>query len=107
MVADIEDLENLDASENYPRRIHANEVWVTQEDDFKFPIADGLVRWLGRDHEFREPTRRREQPVGSEDLSGELRGEPEVPQPTESKDDAEARKDFWSIQGDSIYSSSE
>ena len=45
---------------------------------------------------------RREQPVGCEDLSGELQGEPEGSQPTESKDDAEARKDFRSIQGDFI-----
>ena len=57
----------------------------------------------GRDHEFREATPRREQPVGSEDLSGELQGEPEGPQPTETKDDAEAQKDVWSIQGDFIY----
>ena len=39
----------------------------------------------------------------SEDLSGELQGEPQGPQPTESKDDAEAVKYFWSIQGDFIY----
>ena len=38
--------------------------------------------------------------LGSEHLSEGLQGEPEEPQPTESKDDAEARKDFWSIQGD-------
>ena len=38
--------------------------------------------------EFREPTRRLEHPVGSEDHRGELQGEPEGPQPTESKDDA-------------------
>ena len=48
-------------------------------------------------------TLRQEQPVGSEDLSGELQGEPEGPQPTDSKDDVEAHKDFWSIQGDFIY----
>ena len=54
------------------------------------------------DYEFREPTERREQPVESEDLRGELQGEPEGPQPTETKDDAEARGDFWSIQGDFI-----
>ena len=39
----------------------------------------------------------------SQDLSGELQGEPEGFQPSETKDDAEARKDFWSIQGDFIY----
>ena len=44
-----------------------------------------------------------EQTVRSEDLIGELQGESEEPQPTEPSDDAEARKDFWSIQGDFIY----
>ena len=38
-----------------------------------------------------------------EDHRGELQGEPDGPQPTESKDDAEARRDFWSIQGDFIH----
>ena len=50
----------------------------------------------------RTPTQRREQTARSEDLSGELQGEREGPQPTKSKDDAEARKDFWSIQGDFV-----
>ena len=39
----------------------------------------------------------------SDDPSGELQGESEGPEPTESTDDAEARADFWSIQGDFIY----
>ena len=69
-----------------------------KENEFIFPVPKS-----GRDHEFREPTPRREQLVGSEDLSGELQGEPEGPQQTESKNDAEAQRDFWSIQGDFIY----
>ena len=56
-----------------------------------------------RDYEFREHTLGREQLVGSDDVIGELQGEPGVSQPTESTDDAEARRDFWSIQGDFIY----
>ena len=94
----------MDASEIHPPRINANEVLTPQRsEDFIFPIADGTAKLSGRDHEFREPTLMWEQPVRSEDLSGELQGEPEGFQPTESKDDAEARKDFWSIQGDFIY----
>ena len=54
------------------------------------------------DYEFREPTERREQPVASEDLSGEFQGESGESQPTESTDDVEAHADFWSIQGDFI-----
>ena len=48
----------------------------------------------------REPTLRREQPVRSEDSTGELQGELGESQPTEFTDDAEARADFWSMQGD-------
>ena len=103
LVADIEELENMDASEIHPRRINAKEVLTPRRREyFIFPIADGSAKLSGRDHEFREPTLRREQPVWSEDLSGELQGETEGPQPTESNDDAEARKDFRSIQGDFI-----
>ena len=70
---------------------------------FIFPIADGTAKLLGRDHEFQEPTARREQPVRSEDPSGELQGESEGFQLTETKDDAEAPKDLWSIQSGFIY----
>ena len=38
----------------------------------------------------------------SEDLSAELQGEPGEPLPAEPTDDAEARADSWSIQGDFI-----
>ena len=48
------------------------------------------------------PTQRRQPTVRSEDLSGELQGEQGETQPTETKDDAEAWEDFWSIQGDFI-----
>ena len=67
------------------------------------PKADGTAKLFGGDYDFREHTPRREQPAGSEDLSREFQGEPEGLQPTESKDDVEARRDLWSIQGDSIY----
>ena len=78
--------------------------WFSQQgEEVVFPIADGTAKLLGRDHEVRESTVRREQPVGSEDLSGEFHGESEEPQPTESKDDAEVRNTFWSLQGGFVY----
>ena len=49
---------------------------------------------------FREPTLLRGQTVRSEDFSGELQCEPGESQQAEPTDDAEARADFWSIQGD-------
>ena len=60
-----------------------------------FPAADGAAKLSGRDQEFREPTPRREQLVGRENLSGESQGDWEGFQPTETKDDAEAWEDFW------------
>ena len=38
----------------------------------------------------------------SEDLREELQGNSERSQPTETKDDAEARNDVWSMEGDFI-----
>ena len=99
LIPDLEELEILDASNIYPRRINAKEVLITQkEDEFLFPIADGTAKLSGRDCEFREPTLRREPTVRSEDLSGEIQGESEESQPAEPTDDAKAWRDFfWSI----------
>ena len=101
---DLEDLEMMDASDIYPPKIKAKEVLISQKDDeFIFTNEIGTAKFSGRDYEFREPTVRREQLVRSEDLSGDIQGESEESQPTQSTDDAEARGDFRSIQGDFIY----
>ena len=92
LIADLEDLEKLDASEIYPRRIYAKEVLISQQgDEFIFPEADGTAKLSGRDYEFRAPTLTREQTVRSEDFSRELQGEPEEAQHTGPTGDAEAR----------------
>ena len=102
--ADLEDLEKLDASEIYLRRINAKEVLVRQK---RWWIHISNCRMVqqnrqegttnSENHTLREPT------VRSEDLSGELQGESGESQPTGPTDDAEARVDFWPIQGDFIY----
>ena len=74
----------------------------TREKKLIFPVAEGTAKLSGKEHEFRVPTPRREQLARSEDLSGEIQGESGESQPAESTDDAEARADFWSIQGDFI-----
>ena len=91
----------MDVSEIYLRRIQGEKKYWRNKDAniCIFPAADGAAELSGRDNEFREHTLRQEQLVGSEDPSVEIQGEPEGFQPTEAKDDAEARKDFWSIQG--------
>ena len=86
LVADMKELDNMDASEIHPRRINAKEVVTLQRGEYLiFPLADGTAKLSGRDHEFREPTQRREQPVGSEDVSGELQGEPGRPSTDRTK----------------------
>ena len=76
LVADNEDLENIGASDIYPRRIKAKELLISQKDDeFIFPKADGTAKLSGRDYKFRVPSLRREQLVRSEDLRGEIQGE--------------------------------
>ena len=94
LIAVIEEVEKI---------INAKDVLISQKgEEFIFPVADGTAKLSGRDRELPEPTLWRERTVRSEDLSGELQGEPEGPQPTETKHDAAAREDFWSIQGDFI-----
>ena len=104
LIADLEDLEKLDESEICLRRVNAEEVLISPKgDQFIFPVAAGAAKLSVRDFEIREPTPRREQTVKERRFQREeLQGEPGRSQPTESTDDAEARADFWSIQGDFI-----
>ena len=45
MVADIEEWEEIDASEIHARRLNAKEVWTPMKgDNFRFPVADGTVK---------------------------------------------------------------
>ena len=59
LIADLEDLEKLDASEIYHRR---KEVLISQKgDEIISPVADGTTKLSDRDYDFRETTLRREQ----------------------------------------------
>ena len=93
LVADIEELENMDTSEIHARRLNAKEVLTPSWcDHFTFPKADGTAKMSGRDDGVRESTLTRDQPVGREDPREELPRNSERPQGTEeTKDDAEAR----------------
>ena len=51
LIADIEELEKLDASETYPIILNAKEVLITQKDgEFVFLVADGSAKLSGRDY---------------------------------------------------------
>ena len=69
MVADIEELEEMDASELHTRRLNAKEVLAPQRSgNFIFPVADGTVNIFGGEHRER-PERGEEQEI----LRGKIR----------------------------------
>ena len=54
MVADIEELEEMDALEIHARRLNAKEVLTPMKgDSFMFPVADGTVKIFGGDRRLR------------------------------------------------------
>ena len=108
LVADIEVLKEMGASELYARRRNAKEVLTPMKgDNFTFPVADGTVQTSGGDQRLRTPTTIRDRPEPGKEqevLRGESDGlsSPTPLQDDSTLDDAEARHDFWSITGDFI-----
>ena len=101
LVADLEELETMDASEIYSKRLNAKEVIFPKQREFIFPIADGRIKTPGGDQELRTSTLVRHRPIqgGSNiDFLGESEGS--LPHPQDSFPDAgEAINDFWSMSG--------
>ena len=97
LVADLEELETMDASEIYSKRLNAKEVIFPKEKgEFIFPIADGRIKTLGGDQDLRTSIH-----LGAASL-GESEGS--LPQPQDSLPDAgEAMNDFWSMSGNFIF----
>ena len=63
LVADLEELETMDASEIYSKRLNAKEVIFPKEKgEFIFPIADGRIKTLGGDQDLRTSTLVRHRP---------------------------------------------
>ena len=105
LIADLEELETMDASEIYSKRLNAKEVIFPQKGEFIFPIADGRIKTLGEDQALRTSTLIRPRPNRGEghiDFLGETEGS--FPQPHDSLPVAgEAMHDFWSMSGSFIY----
>ena len=106
MVADIEELETMDASEIYSKRLNAKEVIFPKEKgELIFPIADGRIKFAGGEQELRTSTLIRDHPIRGEshrDFLGESEGS--LPPPQDSLQDAgEASNDFWSMSGNLTY----
>ena len=105
IVADIEELETVDASETYSKRLTAKVIFPKWNGKFIFPVADGRIKFAGGDQELRTRTLIREHPIRGEswrDFLGEWEGSHPPPQDT-LPDAGEAINDFWSISGNFIY----
>ena len=104
LVADLEELERMDASETYSKRLNAKEVILPKEiGQFIFPIADGRIKALGGDQDLRTSTLIRQRPIQGDshiDFLGKSEGS--LPPPHDSFPDAgEAINDYWSMPGTS------
>ena len=66
LIADLEELETMDASEIYSKRLNAKEVIFPKQGEFIFPIADGRIKTCGGDQELRTSTLIRSRPIRGE-----------------------------------------
>ena len=109
MVADIEELEEMDASELHARRLNAKEVSTPMKgDNFIFPVSDGTGKIFGRGQRLRISTLTPDCPERGEEReilqgkSDELHS-PSHLQEDSTRDYEEAKNDFWTITGEFIY----
>ena len=83
LVADIEELEEMDASELHARRLNAKEVLTPMKiEKIVFPVADGTDKISGGDQRLRTSTVIRDRPDRGEeqdDLRGESDGSSSIP----------------------------
>ena len=56
LIADLEELETMDASEIYSTRLNAKEEIFPKQGEFILPIADGRIKTPGGDQELRTST---------------------------------------------------
>ena len=109
MVADIKELETMDASEIHSKRLKKTQCKrstnPSKNGNLIFPAADGRIKFVGGDQELRTSTLIRDHPIRGEDQRDFLReSERSFPQPHDSFPDAgEAINDFWSMSGNFIY----
>ena len=106
LVADLEELDTMDASETYSKRLKAKKfIFPKENGKFIFPAADGRIKLSGGDKDLRTSTSIRDRPIRGEshvDFPGESEGS--LPPPQDSYSNAgEAINDFWSMSGNFIY----
>ena len=105
LVADLEELETMDTSEIYSKRLNAKEVIFPKQGEFIFQFDDGQINSLGGDQDLRTFTLIRQRSIRGEshlDFLGESEGS--LPPPHDSFPDAgEAMNEFWSMSGNFKY----
>ena len=109
VVADIEEMEEMDASELHARRLNAKEELSPQRSgNFIFPVADGTVQIFWRERRLRTSTLTRDCPERGEEQEI-LQGNsdewyaPSNHEEDSTRDDEEARNYFWTITGEFFY----
>ena len=106
LVADLEALETMDASEIYSKKTQCERGDISLiKRRIIFPIADGRIKLPGGDQDLRTSTLIRQRPVQGESYLDFLEeSEGSLPPPHDSFPDArEAINDFWSMSGNFIY----
>ena len=83
-------------------------VTPSKNENFVFPVADGTVKTPGRDRRLRPSTLIKEHPERGEEqevfrVESDGLYSPNPLQDDSTRDDAEAKNDFWSITGGIIY----
>ena len=86
LVADIEELETMDASEIYSKRHNAKElIFLQRKWKIFFPAADGRIKFVGGDQELRTSTLIRDHPIRGESRRDFLRESEWSPPSTTSR----------------------
>ena len=104
LVADLEELETMDASEIYSKKTPCERGDISQR-KWNFPATNGQIKLPGGDQDLRTSTLIRDRPIRGEshvDFLGESEGSL-LPPHDSFPDGAEAINDFWSISGNFIY----
>ena len=91
-VADVEELQNLDASEIHARRLNAKEVLMPKKrEEFRCTCADGTVKLAGRDQVFRTSTSTEDLLAQGEEHNDVFQGDTDGSHPSDQQaDDIEA-----------------
>ena len=109
MVADNEEMEEMDAFELHARRLNAKDVLTPLiSANSIFPFADGTVQIFWRERRLRTSTLKPERPERGEEQEI-LQGNsdewfaPSNNEEDSTRDDEEARNHFWTVTGEFIY----